>query len=230
MTAYIPIPDLNPADFKLMLAKELDIDVQQGDSAGFVLDLLQKKLMALNSQGKKIVVLIDEAQTMSDESLESLRLLSNLEAETHKLIHIILFAQPELDERLNKKHLRQLHQRITFSHYLKTMTFQEMEDYVRFRVIKSGSFQYDLFNTACMRLLFKHSEGVPRVVNTLCHKSLLSAYGRGITRVQRRDILSAIKDAAPASIQTSLLYKISCLALIVILVVFIAVCGFLFFK
>lgn len=216
VTAYIPIPDLNPTDFKLMLAKELSIDIHPGDHPGLVLDQLQKKLIELNSQGKKVVVLIDEAQSMSDESLETLRLLSNLEAESHKLIHIILFAQPELDERLQKKNLRQLQQRITFSHYLKTLKFSEMKEYVRFRIVKSGNFQEKLFNRACMNLLFKYSKGVPRRINTLCHKSLLSAYGRGVMSVQRKDMLAAINDGTSVNVQVPALYSVACLSLAVL--------------
>ena len=198
ITAYIPIPDLSPENFKLVLAKELGIEVQQTDHAGLVLDKLQKKLIDVNAQGKKLVVLIDEAQAMPDESLETLRLLSNIEAETHKLMHVILFAQPELDERLKKKHLRQFHQRIAFSHYLKILSFGEMKEYIRFRILKSGSMQYDLFHRSCMRLLFKYSGGIPRVVNTLCHKALLSAYGRGADYVQKKDMVLAVRDGIQA--------------------------------
>lgn len=208
VTAYIPIPDLNPTEFKLMLAKELSVDIQPLDHSGVILDKLQKKLIELNHQKKQVIVVIDEAQSMSDESLETLRLLSNLEAESHKLIHIILFAQPELDERLQKKNLRQLNQRITFSHHLKTLKFSEMKEYVRFRIVKSGSFQEKLFSRSCMRMLFKYSKGVPRLINTLCHKSLLSAYGRGAFCVQKKDMLAAINDHSITPLQIPTVYSI----------------------
>lgn len=230
VTAYIPIPDLNPTDFKLILAKELGVNVSPGDHAGFVLDHLQKKLIELNSKEKKVVVLIDEAQTMSDESLETLRLLSNLEAESHKLIHIVLFAQPELDERLQQKKLRQLQQRITFSHYLKTLTFSEMKEYVRFRMVKSGNFQEKLFNRACMRSLFKYSKGVPRLINTLCHKSLLSAYGRGALSVQKKDMLAAINDGTGGNIQVPMLYSAACLSLAVLGVAWLLLGNYTFLQ
>lgn len=228
VTAYIPIPDLNPADLKLILAKELSIPVNPGDHAGMVLDQLQKRLIELSAQKKKVVVLIDEAQTMSDESLETLRLLSNLEAESHKLMHIILFAQPELDERLQKKNLRQLQQRITFSHDLKTLKLSEMKEYVRFRTVKSGNFQEALFNQACMRLLFQHSKGVPRLINTLCHKSLLSAYGRGAIAVQRKDMLAAINDGARRHREIPLFYSIVCLSIVTLSVAWLLLGNFTF--
>ena len=229
-TAYIPIPDLKPTDFKLLLAKELGIEVEQGERAGFVLDKLQKRLIELNKQGKKVVVIIDEAQTMSDDSLETLRLLSNLEAESYKLIHILLFAQPELDMRLQQQHLRQLQQRITFSHHLKTLTFAEMNEYVRFRVVKSGNFQYNLFSKACMRLLYKYSDGIPRMINTLCHKSLLSAYGRGVSCVQKKDMLSAINDGKAVNLQIPMVYSIACLSLTVGIVILFMTDNFTFLK
>lgn len=230
VTAYIPIPDLNPTDLKLILAKELGVNVNPGDHSGLVLDQLQKKLIELSAHGKKVVVLIDEAQTMSDESLEALRLLSNLEAESHKLMHIILFAQPELDERLQKKHLRQLQQRITFSHYLKTLNFTEMKEYVRFRMVKSGHFQETLFNRACMHLLFQHSKGVPRLINTLCHKSLLSAYGRGAIAVQKKDMLAAINDGAGGHIEVPMLYSVACLSVVALGVAWLLLGNFTFLK
>jgi MSHA biogenesis protein MshM len=128
------------------------------------------------------------------ESLEALRLLTNLETERTKLLQVVLFGQPELDQHLAKPQLRQLDQRITFSYYLPLLTHEELEMYIFHRLAKAGSTTGTLFATKAKKLLYRASQGVPRIVNILCHKALLAAYGRGEKIVTKKIMRSAIDD------------------------------------
>jgi MSHA biogenesis protein MshM len=111
--------------------------------------------------------------------MEALRLLTNLETEKHKLLQVVLFGQPELDERLEQAHLRQLKQRITFSHRIKPMDREALGHYLNYRLTVAGYGGEPLFTNMALASLHRNSRGVPRLVNVLSHKALMSAYGRG---------------------------------------------------
>ncbi|SDE02973.1 ExeA family protein [Desulfuromonas thiophila] len=192
-TAYLPNPLLTPAQLYASVASELGLPAGDGQAAGLV-EALQQHLIALRAAGQRVVVCVDEAQSMPDASLEALRLLSNVETEKRKLLQIVLFAQPELDERLAGKALRQLRQRIGFSYVLQPMDYPTFCGYVRHRLHLAGQRGAALFRPAALRLLFRASGGVPRLVNILAHKALLASYGAGLTQVGRRQALAAIVD------------------------------------
>ena len=122
------------------------------------------------------------------------RSTSNLETESKKLLHIILFGQPELDKKLAKKSLRQLKQRIAFSYRLRTLNDKELPAYVYHRLAKAGNKYTDIFSRYAMQLLIKASQGTPRLVNILCHKSLISTYGKGRSSVGGKEMFGAILD------------------------------------
>ena len=142
---------------------------------------------------------LDEAQTIPDESLEYLRLLTNLETEKKKLLQIVLFGQPELNGRLNGPSFRQLRQRITFSYDLPPIDWKGFNAYLGFRLFRSG-YRGRLFMPDAVTELYKKSRGIPRLVNILCHKSLMAAYGLGHQTINRKHIKLAVKDTE--SIQT----------------------------
>jgi MSHA biogenesis protein MshM len=194
VTAYIPNPDLSPVELRKALARELGIDPASLNDRHELLTLINNRLLELHGNHKRIILLIDEAQAIPPESLETLRLLTNLETETTKLLQVVLFGQPELDDRLNQPNFRQLKQRISFSYYLPLMTREDLDSYLFHRLAKAGYTYGSLFSNKARDILYRTSQGVPRVVNILCHKALLAAYGRGETKVSHKTMLVAVKD------------------------------------
>ena len=147
---------------------------------------------------KKVVLCIDEAQAMPIETLEALRLLSNLETEKRKLLQIVLFGQPELDEKLHRPEVRQLLQRIAFHYRLSGLKKREIAYYVSHRLRVAGYRGDELFSSAALRLLHRASGGTPRLVNILAHKSLLAVFGEGRQLVKARHVKLARNDTEGA--------------------------------
>ena len=201
VTAYIPNPFLTPDGLLLALAEELGLDVDQEKGRHHVLGEINKKLMAIKQTGKQVVFLLDEAQAMPEESIEVLRLLTNLETETEKLLQVVLFGQPELNDVLARDSLRQLRQRITFPYSLPTLTLEEVNSYINHRLNRSGFPGVNLFNTKAIQALAEASAGIPRLINILCHKSLLVAYGRGDTKINNVHVQRAVLDTEDARIK-----------------------------
>jgi MSHA biogenesis protein MshM len=197
-TAYIPNPYLTPSALLLALAEELGLELPQKAGAHHALKLIAARLIELNGQGSQLVLCIDEAQAMPDQTLETLRLITNLETEKRKLLHVVLFGQPELDERLNKPSVRQLRQRITFSYRLQPIDRAGMEAYIAHRLRVAGDDGKVSFEPRALKLLYQGSGGIPRLVNILAHKSLLLGYGRGIHRIGARQVRLAIADTEGA--------------------------------
>lgn len=197
-TAYIPNPYLTPSALLLALADELGLELQQKAGAHHALKLIAGRLIELNGQGRQLVLCIDEAQAMPDQTLETLRLITNLETEKRKLLHVVLFGQPELDERLNKPSVRQLRQRITFSYRLQPIDRAGMEAYIAHRLRVAGDNGKVSFEPRALKLLYQGSVGIPRLVNILAHKSLLLGYGRGIHRITAKQVRLAIADTEGA--------------------------------
>jgi MSHA biogenesis protein MshM len=195
ITAYIPNPDLNPNGLRKALALELGITIPRPCDQNDLLTLINKKLTALHAEGKHAVFVIDEAQALPDQSLETLRLLSNLETESEKLLQIVLFGQPELNAKLAQHSLRQLNQRITFSYYLNPLSRNDLDSYISHRLAVAGHTKDDLFHKKAKDMLYQSSQGIPRIINILSHKALLVAYGRGHRNVSTKDMLAAIKDS-----------------------------------
>ncbi|MDR3477044.1 MAG: AAA family ATPase [Gammaproteobacteria bacterium] len=193
-TAYIPNPDLNPVELRKALARELGIEPTALQDQHELLTVINNRLLELHAAGKQIVLLIDEAQALPPESLETLRLLTNLETETTKLLQVVLFGQPELDERLNQTNFRQLKQRISFSYYLPLMSREDLDSYLFHRLATAGYTYGTLFTNKARKALYRASNGVPRLVNILCHKALLAAYGQGENKITHKIIRVAVKD------------------------------------
>lgn len=201
VTAYVPNPFLTPDGLLLALAEELGLDVDYAKGRHHVLGEINRKLMEIKESGKQVVFLLDEAQAMPEESIEVLRLLTNLETETEKLLQVVLFGQPELNDLLARDSLRQLRQRITFSYILPTLSPEEVSSYINHRLSKSGFPGVNLFNAKAIQELARASAGIPRLINILCHKSLLVAYGRGDTKITNVHVQRAIMDTEDVRIE-----------------------------
>ncbi|MFK5914180.1 MAG: AAA family ATPase [Woeseiaceae bacterium] len=200
VTAYIPNPMLTPYGLQTAVADELGLDVSRHYGHHQLLKMITKRLLELTAEGKSVVLCIDEAQAMPVETMEALRLLTNLETEKQKLLQVILFGQPELEERLNEKNVRQLKQRITFSYQLKPIDKEGMELYLIHRLSIAGYNAGNLFEAKAMSRLFKASRGIPRLINILSHKAMMSAYGQGAKHVDDKNMKAAIKDTEDAQL------------------------------
>lgn len=194
--AYIPNPQLEPRILLLAIAEELGIAMQPLDYQFHLVNTLNAALLELARAGRRVVVCLDEAQAIPRESLEHLRLLSNLETEKSKLMQIIFFGQPELDENLANPAVRQLRQRIAFEYHLHGLSRDEARQYLAHRARVAGYRGGELFSGGAVRRLHKASRGTPRVINILAHKALLSAFGEGSAEVKGRHALAAAKDSA----------------------------------
>ena len=205
--AYIPNPYLDPETLFIELAIELGIDCVSGSTAkNQVLRLINERLLSLHSLGKRVVVCLDEAQAMPIETLEALRLLSNLETEKRKLLQVIIFGQPELEEKLKHPSIRQLKQRIAFEYCLAPMGKREIDRYIHHRLSIAGYRGNHLFTRPALFLLKLRTDCVPRLVNIVAHKALLSSFGKGRKKVSFFDVNSAAKDTASLQQGISLLH------------------------
>lgn len=194
VTAYIPNPFINPVALRMTLAGELGIRFPRNIGQPRLLELINARLMQLHAGGRQVVLLLDEAQALPDDSMEALRLLSNLETEKHKLLQVVLFGQPELDARLQQEHLRQLRQRILFSYRLRPLESAALAVYLQHRLHVAGYRGLPLFTPRALKLLSRSSRGIPRLINILAHKAMLSAFGRGDRRIDAIHIRKAAMD------------------------------------
>lgn len=195
--AYLPNPQMEARAFLREVADDLGTADGEPEVA-HVIKRLNKRLLDLARAGKKVVLCIDEAQTMPRLTLEGLRLLSNLETEKRKLLHIVLFGQPELDQMLDAHSARQLKQRIAFHHCLRRLEADEVGNYIEQRLRIAGHSGEPIFTASAMKSLARHADGTPRLVNILAHKALLAAFGEGQTRVEAPHVKAAAQDTAGA--------------------------------
>lgn len=200
VTAYIPNPHLNPSELRVSFAQEIGVQLA-GLKKYELLNAINLRLIELAKQDKKVVLMVDEAQAMPEETIEALRLLTNLETETAKLFQVVLFGQPELDELLRRNSLRQLLQRITFSYQLKPLDHEAVQHYIEQRVQRAGFEGVSLFKRDAANKIAQASRGIPRLVNILSHKSLMAAYGKGDIQVNARHVYSAVEDTEGVSLQ-----------------------------
>jgi len=198
VSAYIPNPNLEPRSLLFALADELGAGGPRVEPYRLEKDLMQR-LLDIARQGKRVVLCMDETQAMPLATLETVRLLTNLETEKRKLMQVILFGQPELDRKLASDSVRQLRQRITFQYTLKALTRSEVADYVAHRLTIAGYSGPAVFTTAALRAVHLASRGIPRLVNILAHKALLVVYGEGGRTVDRGHVRAAVEDTPTAS-------------------------------
>lgn len=198
VSAYIPNPYLEPRTLLLALAEELGVDLSREDDQHHLIKGLTQALLGFAGKGKSVVLCLDEAQAMPIESLEALRLLTNLETEKRKLLQVVLFGQPELDYKLAENSVRQLRQRITFQCRLGELGHDELDYYLAHRLRVAGYLGNRLFSEPAVRALHRASGGIPRLVNVLAHKTLLLAFGEGSQQVLPHHVRAAARDTPAA--------------------------------
>jgi len=200
VTAYIPNPVLSPKGLFLAFAEELNIEIDQDVGHHRLLKAITEKLVEFSAENKQVVLFIDEAHAMPEQTLEALRLLTNIETEQVKLFQVVLFAQPELDVLLSQPSLRQLRQRITFSFEIEALDRDGVERYVVHRLATAGYNGPFLFSKRALDFLYRTSDGIPRVINILCHKALMVAFGKGERTVQIDHVKNAADDTEGVSL------------------------------
>lgn len=199
VTAYIPNPYLEPRTLMLALADELEVAYDKDADQHQVLKAITHRLLQLAGDDKRVLLCLDEAQAMPVETLEALRLLTNLETEKRKLLQIVLFGQPELNRKLELQSIRQLAQRITFHYHLGPLSRDDLDYYVAHRLRVAGYDGARLFSRGAVARLYAASGGVPRLVNILAHKSMMLSYGQGRQQVARAHVSAAARDTLATS-------------------------------
>ncbi len=192
-TIYLAVPSLSRDEMLAAIAGDLGIDTT-GANLTKTMRALQDRLIELHAQGRQVVALIDEAHAMPLATLEEIRLLSNLETGTEKLLQIVLFGQPELDAHLALAHMRQLKERITHNFTLAPLPPQEISEYLRFRLRAAGYHGPDLFSAEALRIISDASEGLTRRINIFADKTLLAAFAAGTHTITADHARAAVTD------------------------------------
>lgn len=231
MTLYIHNPLLSTDTLFRLIADELDIAHSAMDAEYHLYKSITDQLLLHYHAEKRVVLLVDEAQTLSDAALEALRLLTNLESEHRKLIQIVFLAQPELDERLSLKKFRQLKQRIGFSFQLTALQSHQIAYYLKQRLISAGHETGDLFSPSAAQVIFEKSLGVPRVINIIAYKALLASYVQEKSLIDAQAAQAAVldsKDVIASNLKKKKILSWQDFSLILLFIIAIAVL-FLFF-
>lgn len=203
--ALILNPQLTAIEFLTTICEELGIPLPEDKtSAKALVDSLNRYLLEAHSRGRRIILLVDEAQNLSEGVLEQLRLLTNLETARQKLLQIILIAQPELREKLAQDNLRQLAQRVTGRYHLEPLSREETFQYIDHRLKVAGALT-EIFEPAAKREVYRLSGGVPRVINVICDRALLGAYSRESRTVSKRLVQKAASEVSGQSVSSLLL-------------------------
>ncbi len=193
-TVFLVNPSYSRTEILHAIADELGRP-PSADPAAFALRDLQGRLIEIYANGRRVVVMIDEAHALPEDTLEQVRLLSNLESSRHKLLQIVLFGQPELDEALSKPSLRQLKDRITHSFRTRPLAEEEVGKYVSFRMRAAGYKGPEVFTPAAIAAIARASSGLTRRINVLCDKSLLAAFATNTHAVTPREVRAAVADS-----------------------------------
>lgn len=195
---YLANPSLSREEMLYAIADGLGLSTA-GERVGVIMSMIQNKLEEKAKEGKRIVVLVDEAHAMPLDTLEELRLLYNLQVGNSKLLQIVLFGQPELDGKLADPSVRQLRQRIAFHHRLTGLDGEEIALYLQHRLRVAGYRGDPLFSARAVRGLRRASRGTPRLINILAHKSLLTAFGEGRHTIGLGQVRRAARDTEGAA-------------------------------
>jgi len=198
-TIYLATPSLARDEILHAIADDLDLKLT-GERTTVALRELQESLIRLYAAGRRVVVLVDEAHVMPEETLEQVRLLSNLESNRHKLLQIVLFGQPELDATLAKPTLRQLRDRITHSFRMRPLAAPEVKNYVSFRMRAAGNRGPDVFAPRALALIARASAGLTRRINILADKALLAAFTEAAHAVTDKHVRAAVADSEFAAV------------------------------
>jgi general secretion pathway protein A len=227
-TALILNPIMDEGEFLKAILKELDLETD-GSTRKELFDKFEHFLLEQHKQGKETVIAIDEAQLLSNELLEFIRVLSNIETEKEKILRIILFAQPELFEKLKELHLRYLAQRITVTYRLKPFSERDVRLYIAYRLFKAGSKGIPSFKKNAAKLIYEASHGYPRLVNILSDRCMLALYSQSKNIVDKQVVSAVLKEEnlSLASVKkggsSMQRYRIALLSLVGIILILLAV-------
>lgn len=203
--ALILNPQLTAREFLTTICEELGIALPEHKrSTKELVDALNRHLLEAHSRGRRIILLIDEAQNLSESVLEQLRLLTNLETARQKLLQIILIAQPELRDKLAQENLRQLAQRVTGRYHLEPLSREEAFQYIDHRLRVAGALT-EIFEPAAKREVFRLSGGVPRIINVICDRALLGAYAGESRTVDKKLVRKAASEVSGQTVTSGLL-------------------------
>ena len=192
---YIGNPSVSAEDILFVIAHELELHVSKDASKHEVMHMLHDYLLQRHIEDKQVVLFIEEAQGMPLETLEEIRLLSNLETDQHKLLQIILFGQPELDQNLSSKSIRQLRERITHNFNLSPFTASEIHDYLNFRMREVGYTGPEIITHKLAKKVARYSNGLLRRINIIADKVLLSAFSESTHSLTSRHVIAAVNDS-----------------------------------
>ena len=200
--ALILNPHLTAVEFLTAICEELSIELPRDrSSAKALIDTLNQHLLAAHAGGRRVILMVDEAQALSEGVLEQLRLLTNLETAKQKLLQIILVAQPELRDKLAQDNLRQLAQRVTGRYHLEPLSREETEKYIDHRLRVAGALT-EIFDSAAKKEVFRLSGGVPRIINVICDRALLGAYSKESRIVNRRLVRRAASEVSGQTVRS----------------------------
>jgi type II secretory pathway predicted ATPase ExeA len=192
---YLANPSLSPENILQAIAFELKLPVTATSSKLLVMHLIQEYLLKKHAQNQQVVVFVEEAQGMPLATLEEIRLLSNLETNQNKLLQIILFGQPELDQKIGQREIRQLKERITYSFQLNPFRINDVKEYINSRLRFCGYRAGDLFSEHAYRSIAKYSNGLVRRINILADKAMLAAYAGNTNRITAKHVRQAARDS-----------------------------------
>jgi len=199
-TALILNPIMGDKEFLQAVLTELGIDYDNNSSKKDMFSRLEGFLLEEHKKGKETIIVIDEAQLITDETFEFIRILSNLETDKEKILHIIFFGQQELIERLKQPHLRYLSQRISVIYRLKALNLNEVNHYITHRLLKAGSKGFVQFEDGALELIYETSKGYPRVINIICDRCLLYLYSKSERVVDRDAVRAVINDESMSTL------------------------------
>ncbi|HEX2648908.1 MAG TPA: AAA family ATPase [Burkholderiales bacterium] len=226
-TVFLANPSYSRAEILHAIAEELGRAPAEGAPSGALREL-QSRLIELYGAGRRVVVLIDEAHAMPEETLEQVRLLSNLESNRHKLLQIVLFGQPELDEALAKPSMRQLKDRITHSFRTRPLATDEVAKYVAFRLRAAGHRGGEIFSREAIAAVARASSGLTRRINVLCDKALLAAFAGNSASVSAKHVRAAVADSEFAATPTGPRRSLRALAALALVALGAAAAGAVF--
>lgn len=192
---YIANPSLSPDNILQVIAHELQLDVNNEMSKVDLMQRIQAHLLEKHAANRQVVLFVEEAQSMPIDTLEEIRLLSNLETDENKLLQMVLFGQPELDDKLSQTHIRQLKERITHSFYLSPFPPDDTLQYLNFRLRAVGYKGPDVFNKKTAGVVKKYSNGLTRRINIIADKTLLAAFSEGSHTVTPSHVKTAAQDS-----------------------------------
>jgi len=229
-TAYIFNPVMGPEDFLNYICEDLGLKSDGVRSHGQSLTSLHNFLLSCYIENKRVFLIIDEAQSLDTKLLEEVRLLTNLETSTNKLLHVILLGQPELNKTLADERFRALKQRVTIRFNLNTLNLADTKEYILHRLKKAGARNLSVFNESAINEIYKYSKGIPRVINIVCDNALVTGYSREESRIGKPIIQEVIKDLeGPRTIKKRRLSPIL-LVIIIPVLCFLFLISLLFIK